>query len=204
MEVLVIIIIISAIINSISKSAVKQTKSKNVKKYTESLTPEQRARLERKLQKPLEAVWEAASVIQGQTTTSPVKASQTKWQEANTVQSNIKSTPVKNKENVPEIVKKAKGNNEKLMKDQTLLELEKAHGHSEKHQKTKVEHSAVCHTINKDDNAIIASESVLGSVEDLIVKGYSGDINFGRDFISEGLDMIAGFTVPDTVNFEKR
>ena len=32
--------------------------------------------------------------------------------------------------------------------------------------------------------------SILGTVEDLMIKGYSGDLSFDRDFISEGIDMI--------------
>ena len=57
--------------------------------------------------------------------------------------------------------------------------------------------------MGKDENAIGVSESLLGNIEDLMIKGYSGNLNFERDFISEGLDMISGFTVPDTVKFDK-
>ena len=35
--------------------------------------------------------------------------------------------------------------------------------------------------------------SMFGSVEDLIAMGYSGNLEFERDFLGEGLDMINNF-----------
>ena len=97
------------------------------------------------------------------------------------------------------IVERAKLNNAKLAEDETLKEIESLHGHKEEHAPDKVQHDAACQTLKKDRDAVLAEESMLGSIEDLMVKGYSGDLNFDRDFLGEAMDMIASFTVPDTV-----
>ena len=108
-----------------------------------------------------------------------------------------------NNSQIPQILQKAKRNNEKYADDKTLKEIEKSHNHTETYQKDKVEHSRMCHTLGKDENAIEVSENILGNIDDLMIKGYSGTLSFERDFVSEGLDMISEFTVPDTVNFSK-
>ena len=97
------------------------------------------------------------------------------------------------------IVDRAKLNNAKLAEDETLKEIEVLHGHKETHASEKVQHDAACQALKYDDNAVLAEESMLGSIDDLMAKGYSGDLSFDRDFIGEAMDMIASFTVPDTV-----
>lgn len=97
------------------------------------------------------------------------------------------------------IVDRAKLNNAKLAEDETLKEIEVFHGHKETHASEKVQHDAACQALKYDDNAVLAEESLLGSIDDLMAKGYSGDLSFDRDFIGEAMDMIASFTVPDTV-----
>ena len=120
-------------------------------------------------------------------------------------QKSISQKPMTSKttSQIPNILQKAKIKNARNMDDKTLMEIEKSHQHKETRPKDKVEHSGVCHTLGKDENAIGVSESLLGNIEDLMIKGYSGNLNLERDFISEGLDMISGFTVPDTVKFDK-
>lgn len=97
------------------------------------------------------------------------------------------------------IVDRAKLNNAKLAEDETLKEIEVLHGHKETHASEKIQHDAACQALKYDDNAVLAEESLLGSIDDLMAKGYSGDLSFDRDFIGEAMDMIASFTVPDTV-----
>ena len=97
------------------------------------------------------------------------------------------------------IVDRAKLNNAKLAEDETLKEIEVLHGHKETHASEKVQHDAACQALKHDDNAVLAEESLLGSIDDLMAKGYSSDLSFDRDFIGEAMDMIASFTVPDTV-----
>lgn len=46
-------------------------------------------------------------------------------------------------------------------------------------------------------NYEVEDESLLGSVEDLMVKGYDGNLNFERDFVGEAMDMINRFTLAD-------
>lgn len=72
------------------------------------------------------------------------------------------------------------------------------HGHSEAQQRMAQEHSRNCQTLHTkaaDGAKIIEAEtqSMFGSVEDLIAMGYSGNLEFERDFLGEGLDMINNF-----------
>lgn len=50
----------------------------------------------------------------------------------------------------------------------------------------------------------VISENMLGTIEDLMVKGYEGNLCFERDFVGEAMDMISRFTVPsDVPDFSK-
>lgn len=65
-------------------------------------------------------------------------------------------------------------------------------------QRMAQEHSRNCQTLHNkaaDGAKIIEAEtrSMFGSVEDLIAMGYSGNLEFERDFLGEGLDMINNF-----------
>lgn len=98
----------------------------------------------------------------------------------------------------PDIVQRAVKNNARLADDTTQKELEAMHGHSEAQQKLAQEHSRNCQTLHTkaaDGAKIIEAEtqSMFGSVEDLIAMGYSGNLEFERDFLGEGLDMINNF-----------
>ncbi len=86
------------------------------------------------------------------------------------------------------ILDRAKGNTNAEKPDETLQQLEAEHGHSA-HVAPAVHH-------HPED---VLPESMLGSVEDLIVMGYDGKLCFERDFVSEGLDMISRFTVPSEI-----
>lgn len=97
-----------------------------------------------------------------------------------------------------EIVQKAKKNNDKLKEDTTLAEIEKMHSHSERKVEKPVEHSTVCQSHQNNADVIVPEESILGSIEDLMIKGYDGSMSFERDFVGEALDMISNFTIPDT------
>ena len=98
----------------------------------------------------------------------------------------------------PDIVQRAVKNNARFADDTTQKELETMHGHSEPQQKMPQEHSRNCQTLHTkaaDGAKIIEAEtqSMFGSVEDLIAMGYSGNLEFERDFLGEGLDMINNF-----------
>lgn len=88
---------------------------------------------------------------------------------------------------------KAMANNARLAEDRALKEIEQMHGHKEKVEKQVVEHSRNCQTLVADTDTILASESILGSVDDLMVKGYSGNLQFERDFLAEAMDMLNSF-----------
>ncbi len=98
----------------------------------------------------------------------------------------------------PDIVQRAVKNNARFADDTTQKELEAMHGHSEAQQRLAQEHSRNCQTLHNkaaDGAKIIEAEtqSMFGSVEDLIAMGYSGNLEFERDFLGEGLDMINNF-----------
>ena len=98
----------------------------------------------------------------------------------------------------PDIVQRAVKNNARFADDTTQKELEAMHGHSEAQQRLAQEHSRNCQTLHNkaaDGAKIIEAEtqSMFGSVEDLIAIGYSGNLEFERDFLGEGLDMINNF-----------
>ena len=95
-------------------------------------------------------------------------------------------------------VQRAVKNNARFADDTTQKELEAMHGHSEAQQRMAQEHSRNCQTLHTkaaDGAKIIEAEtqSMFGSVEDLIAMGYSGNLEFERDFLGEGLDMINNF-----------
>ena len=98
----------------------------------------------------------------------------------------------------PDIVQRAVKNNARFADDTTQKEIETMHGHSEAQQRLTQEHSRNCQTLHTkaaDGAKIIEAEtqSMFGSVEDLIAMGYSGNLEFERDFLGEGLDMINNF-----------
>ena len=86
------------------------------------------------------------------------------------------------------ILQRAKGNANENKEDVTLNTMEEEHAHSERV-------SAAEHHHPED----IIPENMLGSVEDLMIKGYDGNLCFERDFVGEGLDMISRFTVPSEI-----
>jgi hypothetical protein len=86
------------------------------------------------------------------------------------------------------IVERAKANTEANKADVTLETMEAEHAHSERV-------AAATHHHPED----IIPENMLGNIEDLMVKGYDGNLCFERDFVGEGLDMISHFTVPSDV-----
>ena len=93
----------------------------------------------------------------------------------------------------PDIVQRAVKNNARFADDTTQKELETMHGHSEAQQKMAQEHSRNCQAADGAKIIEAETQSMFGSVEDLIAMGYSGNLEFERDFLGEGLDMINNF-----------
>lgn len=81
------------------------------------------------------------------------------------------------------ILQRAKANADEDKVDVTLETMEAEHNHSERV-------SAAVHHHPED----IIPENMLGTVEDLMVKGFDGNLCFERDFVGEGLDMISRFS----------
>lgn len=86
------------------------------------------------------------------------------------------------------ILDRAKANAEEDKVDITLQTMEAEHNHSER--VSPAEH------YHPED---FISESMLGTIEDLMIKGYDGNLCFERDFVGEAMDMISRFSVPSDV-----
>ena len=82
------------------------------------------------------------------------------------------------------ILQRAKANAEEDKVDVTLETMEAEHNHSER--------VSVAEHHHPED---IIPENMLGNIEDLMIKGYDGNLCFERDFVGEAMDMISRFTV---------
>lgn len=90
------------------------------------------------------------------------------------------------------ILERAVKNTDEDKIDVTLTTMEAEHNHSERV-------SAAEHHHPED----VMPESMLGNIEDLMIKGYDGNLCFERDFVGEAMDMISRFTVPSEINIQK-
>ncbi len=86
------------------------------------------------------------------------------------------------------ILERAMANADEDKVDVTLHTMEAEHNHSERVAPAQHHHP--------ED---VIPENMLGTVEDLMVKGYDGNLCFERDFVGEAMDMISRFTVPSDV-----
>lgn len=86
------------------------------------------------------------------------------------------------------ILQRAVANADEDKVDVTLETMEAEHNHSERVSPAEHHHP--------ED---VMPESMLGNIEDLMIKGYDGNLCFERDFVGEAMDMISRFTVPSDV-----
>ena len=97
------------------------------------------------------------------------------------------------------IVDRAKQNTNKYAEDTTLEQLEKEHKHSERESKAEAAYVAKereeHRKLHTEPIPPIEEESLLGSVQDLMIKGYDGNLSFERDFVGEAMDLLNSFTV---------
>ncbi len=105
----------------------------------------------------------------------------------------------------PDIVERAKNNTAKYQADTTKEQLELEHGHSESMKTTGAkEYAAARKEAHPHDAAHVAKAldmqdgELLDTVENLMVKGFDGNLSFERDFVGEGMDMINSFSIPRT------
>ena len=97
------------------------------------------------------------------------------------------------------IVDRAKQNANKYTEDTTLEQLEKEHKHSERESKAEAAYVAKereeHRKLHTEPIPLVEEESLLGSVQDLMIKGYDGNLSFERDFVGEAMDLLNSFTV---------
>ena len=94
---------------------------------------------------------------------------------------------------------RAKQNANKYTEDTTLEQLEKEHKHSERESKAEAAYVAKereeHRKLHTEPIPPVEEESLLGSVQDLMIKGYDGNLSFERDFVGEAMDLLNSFTV---------
>lgn len=97
------------------------------------------------------------------------------------------------------IVDRAKQNANKYTEDTTLEQLEKEHKYSERESKAEAAYVAKereeHRKLHTEPIPPVEEESLLGSVQDLMIKGYDGNLSFERDFVGEAMDLLNSFTV---------
>ena len=86
------------------------------------------------------------------------------------------------------ILQRAKANADEDKDDVTLRSLEESHGHS-------AHVAPAVHNHPEDE----IPENMLGKIEDLMVKGYEGELCFERDFVGEAMDMVNRFSLGGSV-----
>lgn len=86
------------------------------------------------------------------------------------------------------ILQRAKSNAEEDKEDVTLRSLEESHGHS-------AHVAPAVHNHSEDE----IPENSLEKIEDLMVKGYEGNLCFERDFVGEAMDMVNRFSMGGSV-----
>lgn len=128
---------------------------------------------------------------------------QAKRQAARTVTDAERARPdgYRSRQAQPDIVERAKANSRRYAaRDETLAEMESAHGHSERVGSAVagyVESEREAHRrMHEEPHPPVEEESCLGTIEDLMVKGYHGNLSFERDFIGEAQDFLASITMP--------
>lgn len=93
----------------------------------------------------------------------------------------------------------AQQNTNKYAEDTTLEQLEKEHKHSERESKAEAAYVAKereeHRKLHTEPIPPVEEESLLGSVQDLMIKGYDGNLSFERDFVGEAMDLLNSFTV---------
>lgn len=85
--------------------------------------------------------------------------------------------------NTSTILQRAKANADEDKVDVTLHSLEESHGHSA--------HVAPALHYHPEDEIL---DNYLEKIQDLIVKGYEGNLCFERDFVGEAMDMVNRFS----------
>ena len=197
MEIIIVIAIIAYVLKAVKKSEENEKRYKNANKnvwdtttyQVPRQTSQQNQQWKKAAQENIEkARQRATKVLQeletdlvnelsGNVTTKEEKVAPNR-----TAMQQVQASRIENRNTT--IVDRAKTNTEANKVDVTLETMEAEHAHSERV-------SAATHHHPED----IIPENMLGNIEDLMVKGYDGNLCFERDFIGEGLDMISRFTV---------
>ncbi|MBQ8518299.1 MAG: hypothetical protein IJ455_01680 [Agathobacter sp.] len=201
MELIILIVIISYIVKAVKKANENETRYNNANKNSNPWegvayqAPKQATRINsarvQVQQQTKEAVQEqlertkqrilASRGMQSVENENAQQANQHRQQENRQAMQQVHASRMEARNT--SIIDRAKKNTDEDKADVTLETMEAEHNHSERV-------SAAVHHHPED----IIPENMLGTVEDLMVKGYDGNLCFERDFVGEGLDMISRFS----------
>ena len=176
MEIVIILAVIVIAIINVAKKAAAQTKESGSENGSENRSEKTQAQLKEEIWSRISDEAKAQMSSRGY---QPKTSAKPATSQMNTHKVEERKTS---------ILDRAKENNAANEKDVTLATMEEEHNHSERVA------PAVHH--HKDDEL---PESMLGSVSDLMAKGYDGNLCFERDFLGEAMDMIGRFTAPSEI-----
>lgn len=142
--------------------------------------------IEKARQRAMQAVEEKVSEIQTSAPKNVWTQETVQKEENDTARQQIHASRVEARTTT--ILDRAKANADEDKVDVTLHTMEAEHNHSERVAPAEHHHP--------ED---VIPESMLGNIEDLMIKGYDGNLCFERDFVGEAMDMISRFTVPSGV-----
>lgn len=194
MELIILIVIISYIVKAVKKSNEEQAKFEQKQKVTYQM-PKQATRADsarvqlqqqtrQEIQAQIEKTKQRIKESRGMQSVENEhfqQADMHRQQENREAMQQVYASRMEARNTT--ILERAKANAEEDKVDVTLETMEAEHNHSERV-------SAAVHHHPED----VIPENMLGSVEDLMVKGYDGNLCFERDFVGEGLDMISRFS----------
>lgn len=192
MELIIFIVVISYIVKAVKKANEEQAKAAKTQQTTYQM-PKQATRVDSaKVQIQREQIRQAAMQnIEKAKQRAQEKATELYEQmnlseyapktENRTAMQQVHEGRVE--ANTTSIMERAKKNTDEDKVDVTLETMEAEHNHSERV-------SAAVHHHPED----VIPDNMLGTVEDLMVKGFDGNLCFERDFVGEGLDMISRFS----------
>lgn len=178
MDLISLIIIISIIVKIVKKN--KESKQKKVVNNSQNVTQStfsQESSWQKAARENIQKARQRAeySKVEKQTTSNKLQGNDVARRQVHASRMDANNTT---------ILQRAKTNAAEDRVDETLRSLEGSHGHS----------AHVAPAVHQHPEDIIP-DNLLENIEDLMIKGYEGNLCFERDFVSEGMDMISRFSL---------
>lgn len=183
MELIIIIAIISYVIKAAKKANESETKYKQNRQETYQMPKQASCVNSAKVQEQVRQLQGQMDQFQKAAQENIARAKQRAQQKQENKEAMQQVHASRMEADNTTILQRAKANADEDKVDVTLETMEAEHNHSERVAPAEHHHP-------QD----IIPENILGKVEDLMIKGYDGNLCFERDFVGEGLDMISRFS----------